>query len=421
VTTESEAPSAEQLGADYYQNPHGYFARMREEGPVTPVMLPDGGRVWLVTRYAEVRAALADPRLHKDWAGKLKGPDWVPDEVMGSLNVHMLNADPPNHTRLRKLVTKAFTARRIAGLRPRVEAITASLLDAAEARATVPTNTGPTNTEPKDADGEDVIDLIEAFAFPLPVTVICELLGVPTQDQAKFRRWSNTMLSDEGEPGSFRAAGEAMYHYFTGLIAAKRAQPADDMLSALIEASDSGDSLDERELIAMLWLLLVAGHETTTNLIASGTLALLTNPAELERLRSDPSLLPGAVEELLRYVNPLNHATDRFTLEPVEIGGVTIPARAWVLCATSSANRDPDRFGDPDRLDVGRDAGGHVAFGHGIHYCLGAPLARLEGEVAFGALLSRFPGLSLAADPSALRWRASSLIHGLETLPVRLR
>jgi cytochrome P450 len=170
----------------------------------------------------------------------------------------------------------------------------------------------------------------------------------------------------------------------------------------------------------MLFLLLVAGHETTTNLIATGALALLTNPAELARLRSDPSLLPGAVEELLRYSNPLNHATERFTLEPVEIGGVTIPAREWVMCATSSANRDPDRFDDPDRLDVGRDAGGHVAFGHGIHYCLGAPLARLEGEVAFRALFDRFPGLSLAGDPAALRWRPSSLIHGLEALPVRV-
>jgi cytochrome P450 len=410
VVAETEATPAEQFGADYYQDPHAYFTRMREEGPVTPVVLPHGGRVWLITRYADVRAALADPRLYKDWAGKLTGPDWVPDEVTGYLAMHMLNADPPDHTRLRKLVTRAFTARRVAGLRPRVEAITASLLDAAEAR------------------GEDVIDLIEAFAFPLPVTVICELLGVPTEDRAQFRQWTNTMLAEGGEAGSFRAAGEAMYRYFTSLVAAKRAAlaedtgPTDDLVSALIEAqADSEDALDERELIAMLWLLLVAGHETTTNLIASGTLALLANPAELERLRSDPSLLSGAIEELLRYVNPLNHATDRFTLEPVEIGGVTIPAREWVLCVTSSANRDPDRFADPDRLDVGRDAGGHVAFGHGIHHCLGAPLARLEGEVAFGALLSRFPGLSLAADPSALRWRASSLIHGLETLPVRLR
>jgi cytochrome P450 len=413
----SEQLGPEQLGADYFQNPLAYFRRMREEGPVTQVRLPYGERAWLITRYAEVRAALADPRLHKQWAGKLTAPDWVPDEVTGYLSVHMLNSDPPDHTRLRKLVTKAFTARRIAGLRPRVEAITASLLDAVEARAA--DRDGP--------GGEDTVDLIEAFAFPLPVTVICELLGVPARDQARFRGWSRALLSSEGEPGSFRAAAEAMFHYFTDLIAAKRAAltsntgPADDMVSALIEARDSGDSLDERELIAMLWLLLIAGHETTANLIASGTLALLSNPAELERLRSAPELLPGAVEELLRYVNPLNHATDRFTLEPVEIGGVTIPAREWVLCVTSSANRDPGRFDDPDRLDVGRDAGGHVAFGHGIHYCLGAPLARLEGEVAFGALLSRFPGLSLAADPSALRWRASSLIHGLESLPVRVR
>jgi cytochrome P450 len=414
--TESAAPSpaqldTAQLSADFFQRPLAYFGRMREEGPVTPVMLPHGDRVWMVTRYAEVRAALADPRLHKEWAGKLTSPDWVPDEVTGYLSVHMLNTDPPNHTRLRKLVTKAFTARRVAGLRPRVEAITASLLDAIEARV---------------AAGEVSVDLIETFAFPLPVTVICELLGVPSRDRAQFRQWSNAIVASEGEPGSFRAAGTAMYHYFTELVAAKRTAltsgtgPADDMVSALIDARDSGDSLNERELIAMLFLLLVAGHETTTNLIASGALALLANPAELARLRSDPSLLPGAVEELLRYSNPLNHATDRFTLEPVEIGGVTIPAREWVLCATSSANRDPDRFGDPDRLDVGRDAGGHVAFGHGIHYCLGAPLARLEGEVAFGALFDRFPGLSLAADPATLRWRPSSLIHGLEALPVRV-
>jgi cytochrome P450 len=177
AVAETEATPAEQFGADYYQDPHAYFTRMREEGPVTPVVLPHGGRVWLITRYADVRAALADPRLYKDWAGKLTGPDWVPDEVTGYLAMHMLNADPPDHTRLRKLVTRAFTARRVAGLRHRVEAITASLLDAAEAR------------------GGDVIDLIEAFAFPLPVTVICELLGVPTEDRAQFRLWTNTMLA----------------------------------------------------------------------------------------------------------------------------------------------------------------------------------------------------------------------------------
>jgi cytochrome P450 len=406
---EPETAPAEQLDNDFYQHPLAYFARMREEGPVTPVLMPYGDRVWMVTRYADVRAALADPRLYKDWAGKLAGPDWVPNEVTSYLSAHLLNADPPDHTRLRKLVTKAFTSRRVAGLRPRVEAITASLLDAVAARF---------------AAGE-AVDLIEAFAFPLPVTVICELLGVPARDQDQFREWSHATVTSE--PGAFRGAGAAIFRYFTTLVAAKRTAladgtgPADDMVSALIDARDSGDSLDERELIAMLFLLLIAGHETTTNLIASGTLALLASPGEFARLRADPSLLPGATEELLRYANPLNHATERFTLEPVEIGGVTIPAREWVVLATSSANHDPGRFPGADRLDVGRDAGGHMAFGHGIHYCLGAPLARLEGEVAFGALLSRFPGLSLAADPSSLRWRRSSLIHGLETLPVRLR
>jgi cytochrome P450 len=405
-TAQADTVQAEtvQLDDDYYQDPHAYFTRMRDEGPATRVMMPYGGPAWLITRYADVRAALADPRLHKDWAGKLTSPDWAPDEVTAFLNMHLLNTDPPDHTRLRKLVSKAFTARRVAGLRPRVEAIAVSLLDPLGERL---------------AAGETV-DLIEGFAFPLPVTVICELLGVPVKDQDQFRAWSHAIVADGGGQDTFRAAGEGMFHYFSKLVAEKGAHPADDLVSALIDARDSGDSLNERELMSMLWLLLVAGHETTANLIASGTLALLTNPAQLARLRSDPSLLPGAVDELLRYVNPLNHATERFTLEPVEIGGVTIPAREWVLCVTSSANRDPDRFPGADRLDVGRDAGGHVAFGHGIHFCLGAPLARIEGEVAFGALLARFPSLSLAADPASLRWRKSSLIHGLETLPVRL-
>jgi cytochrome P450 len=410
--TETTAPSEPRhLGDGYFQDPLSVFAPMREESPVTPVMFPNGERHWLITRYADVRAALADPRLHKDWAGKLTGPDWSPDPVTGYLTRHLLNSDPPDHTRLRRLVSRGFTMRRVAGLRPRVEAITAALLDEMAARARA---------------GEAEVDLIEAFAFPLPVIVICELLGVPASDRDSFKEWSHAMLSSVGEPGQFRAAATSMYYYFTQLLEEKRKSPTDDLVSALIavrdadDPADSADSFDERELVAMLFLLLVAGHETTANLIASGTLALLTHPAERDRLRGDSSLLPGAVEELLRYANPLNHATERFTLEPVEIGGVTIPAREWVLCVTSSANRDPGRFPDPDRLDVSRDPGGHVAFGHGIHYCLGAPLARLEGEIAFGALLSRFPGLSLAVEESQLRWRPSSLIHGLETLPVAL-
>jgi cytochrome P450 len=404
--TETTTPFEPQpLGDRYFQDPLRVFARMREQSPVTSVITPEGQRAWLITRYEDVRKALADPRLSKDWR-KLRSPGFVPDPSVGFLMAHMLNADPPDHTRLRRLVQKAFTPGRVAALRPRIEAITASLLDAL-------------------ADGGDaregVVDLITAFAFPLPMTVICELLGIPDGDREEFKTWSQVILSSTATFDEYRAAGGAMYAYFTRLLADKRAAPADDLLSALITARDSGDSLDEPELLAMIFLLLVAGHETTVNLIATGTLALLTHPSELSRLRADPSLLPAAIEELLRYANPLNHATDRYAPEPLEVGGVMIPAGEPVLVVTSSANRDPARFPDPDRLDLGRDASGHVAFGHGIHYCVGAPLARLEGEIAFGALLSRFPGLSLAVDPAALRWRPSSLIHGLETLPVRLR
>jgi cytochrome P450 len=403
-------PAAEQLDAGFFQDPLAYLAPMREREPVTRVAMPDGSGAWMITRYGDVRGALADPRLYKDWMHKLQPEGWTQDPAFEFLNVHLLNTDPPAHTRLRKLVSKAFTARRVAGLRPRIEAITTALLDAMAA-----------NTA---AGGSDEVDLIETFAFPLPVTVICELVGIPTADQDQFQHWSHAMVSSVTTPEELRRAAAAMFGYFSDLVAAKRRAPADDLLSALIAARDDDGSqgaLGERELIAMLFLLLIAGHETTTNLIASGTLALLTHPGELARLRSDPALLPLAVDELLRYCNPVTHTTDRFTLEPVQIGGVTIPAREWVLCVTSSANHDPARFADPGRLDVGRDSGGHLAFGHGIHYCLGAPLARLEGEVAFGALLARFPGLTLAVPPSTLRWRPSSLIRGLESLPVRLR
>jgi len=219
----------------------------------------------------------------------------------------------------------------------------------------------------------------------------------------------------------FQAHATAMTGYFRTLLAARRREPADDLLSALISARDEGDRLSENELLSMAWLLLVAGHETTVNLIGSGVLALLQHPGELARLRSDPALLGGAVEELLRYVSPVNDATFRFTGEPVELGGVSIGPGEVVLVSLSGANRDPSRYADPDRLDLSRDSGGHVAFGHGIHYCLGAPLARLEAEIAFRGLLERFGSMTLAVPADALRWRPSTLIHGLESLPVLLR
>jgi cytochrome P450 len=299
-------------------------------------------------------------------------------------------------------VNKAFTARRVERLRPRITSITAELLDAM-----------PTQGE---------VDLLASFAFPLPITVICELLGIPVADRDDFRRWSATTLSDTATAEQVQADAAAMISYFRALLTVKRQQPADDLLSALISVRDSGDSLREDELLSMMFLLLVAGHETTVNLIASGTLALLLNPGELSRLRADPSLLDGAVEELLRSVSPVNHATFRFAAEPVEIGGAHISPGEVIVIALSSANRDPSRYADPDpdQLDLGRDSSGHLAFGHGIHYCLGAPLARLEAEIAFGALLQRFGSIRLAVPAESLRWRPSTLIHGLEALPVRL-
>jgi len=371
-------------------------ARLRAQRPVSPVIMPGGTPAWLVTGYAEARAALADPRLRKNM------PGWhpPPDSIFAALDLHMLNSDPPDHERLRRLVNKAFTARRVERLRPRITAITAELLD--------------------DMSTREQVDLLASFAFPLPITVICELLGVPVADRDDFRTWSATIVSDTATPEVFQAHATAMIRYFIALMAAKRHEPADDLLSALIAARDEGDRLSENELVSMAFLLLVAGHETTVNLIGNGVLALLLNPAELARLRAEPSLIGGAVEELLRHENPVNNATFRCAAEPVEIGGARISRGDPVLVALSSANRDPSRFGDPDRLDLGRDTSGHLAFGHGIHYCLGAPLARLEAEIAFSHLLARFGSMRLAVPAGSLRWRPSTLIHGLESLPVRL-
>jgi cytochrome P450 len=388
--------AVEYLGADYFQDPHSVHARLRAQRPVVPVIMPGGTPVWLVTGYPEARAALADPRLRK------RMPGWhpAPDSIIAALDVHMLNSDPPDHERLRRLVNKAFTTRRVERLRPRITAITARLLDDMSARPEV--------------------DLLASFAFPLPITVICELLGVPVADRDDFRTWSATIVSDTVGPVTFQEHTTAMVRYLLALLAAKRREPADDLLSALLAAQDAGDTLSQNELVSMAFLLLVAGHETTVNLISSGMLTLLLNPAELARLRADPALTGGAVEELLRHVCPVNVATYRVAADPIEIGGVRISRGDPVLIALSGANRDPSRFGDPDRLDLSRDSSGHLAFGHGIHYCLGAPLARLEAEIAFGGLLTRFGSIRLAVPAASLRWRPSTLIHGLESLPVRL-
>jgi cytochrome P450 len=380
----------------YYDDPLGFFARLRESRPVAPVGMPGYGRAWIVTRYADVRTVLTDPRLAKDvhrWPG---GGRTRPSEATG-VYAHMLHADPPEHTRLRRLVQKAFTPRR-AALRPRAEEIAAGLLEEMAA-----------------APG-DVTDLLGAYARPLPIAVLCELLAIPEADRA----WTAATVAAYDDRAQHDRLERELAAYFAELIAARRSEPGDDLVSALVCDSGAAGGLTDNELVSTVFLLVMAGFDTTVNLIASGTLALLTHPGEKTRLRQDPSLIPAAVEELLRFTNPVNHANDRFTTEDVPVGDVVIPAGEWVLPAISSANRDSAQFPDPDRLDLGRDTSGHVAFGHGIHHCLGAPLARMEAEVALGALLDRFPRISLALPSSELRWRPVSLMNGLESLPVRL-
>lgn len=397
------------IGADFFQDPHPTYEQLRAEGGPREARLPSGQKVWIITRYEDARAALVDPRLSKRlgdaeelFERHFLDPQrrWKYDN---SVVEHMLNSDAPVHTRLRRLVGKAFTTRRVEALRPRIVEISDELLDAAAAQ-------------------HGVVDLIDAFAFPLPTTVICELLGVPEDDRGEFREWSHTIVNVSGviDPERARVDSAAMAAYLGKLIARKRAHPEPDMLTALVQATDDGDMLTEVELISMAFLLLVAGHETTVNLISNGTLALLRHPEQRARLAADPALLPAAVEELLRFEGPVNLATLRFTLAPFTVGGVTIPKDEFVMVAIASANRDPERFPEPERLDLHRDGGGHIGFGHGIHYCVGAPLARLEGEIAFGRLLSRFPGMRLAVDPGELVWRPSTLVRGLDTLPVLL-
>jgi cytochrome P450 len=398
---------------DFQADPYPSYASLREASAVRLVRQPNGLETWLITRYDDARAALADDRLARSWRPldePLRKSGLLDDEQSRAGIGHtMLNSDPPDHTRLRGLVSKAFTPRRVELLRPRVHEIANRLLDTIAPR------------------GE--ADLIDAFAFPLPVTVICQLLGVPVEDRRDFRAWVGAMVSGDftKEAAAERLEGlRAVRQYLTDLVARRRPQlhadrPPDeqpDLVSALIAAHDEGGRLDERELIDTLGLLLVAGHETTVNLIANGILALLQLPDQRHLLWSRPELLTSAIEELLRYDSPVQQAPPRIAIEDVEIGGTVIPAGSLVTVLIGSADRDERRFTNADRLDVTRTPNAHVAFGHGIHFCLGAPLARLESQEAIGALLRRFPDIELAAPAADLRWRGYAL-RSLNSLPVR--
>lgn len=379
---------------DFTANPYPFYAKMRAEGPVHAIRTDDIEHAWLIVGYEEGRAALADQRFSRDWRTAER---WAASE--NPINANMLEMDAPRHTRLRRLVAGEFTARRIEALRPRVEEITGRLLD-----AMVPAGRA---------------DLVDAFAFPLPMTVICELIGVPDLDRDAFRHLSNAIVAPVARDAEEKAV-HAMGDYLDELIADKRRSPGEDLMSALIQARDEqGDRLSSDELVGMAFLLLVAGHETTVNLISNGVRALLDHPDQLALLRARPELLDGAVEEMLRYEGPVETATFRFAREPVTIGSQVIPAGDAVLVALGSGNRDADRYPDPDTFDIRREPRGHLAFGHGMHFCLGAPLARMEGRIAVRALLDRCPGLALDPDGEEPDWLPGLLIRGVRRLPVR--
>jgi cytochrome P450 len=387
------------LGEDFTRDPYPVYARLRARGPVHRIRMPEGADAWLIVGHEAGRAVLTDQRLSKNW-----------DHASPTLGLttpasgrHMLSSDPPHHTRLRSLVAKEFTPRRVGALEPRVREITDELLDAMLAAP----------------DGR--ADLVEALSFPLPMSVICELLGVPSLDRNAFKTASNTALTSP-DADQRREAATAAYQYITAMLTEKQACGGDDLLSALIRTTDEdGDRLSADELRGTVWLLLVAGHETTVNLISNGVLALLRHPDQLAALRAEPALMANAVEEMLRYDGPVETPTYRFTREPIQIGNTLIPGGELVLVALADADRDPVRFPDPDHFDIRRNAHGHLAFGHGIHYCLGAPLARMEARIAIGALLERCPDLALDIHPAALTWRGGLLIRGPQRLPIRFR
>ncbi|MFF5251382.1 cytochrome P450 [Streptomyces leeuwenhoekii] len=383
-------------GDAFRTDPHPVYAELRARGPVHRVRLPapdDAHPTWLVVGYEEARAALADPRLAKDPGGI--GATFLDEELIGK---HLLLADPPRHTRLRGLVSRAFTARRVRELAPRVRHITDDLLDTMLPHGRA--------------------DLVESFAYPLPISVICELLGVPGTDRAAFRKMSTEVVAPTS-PDSERDAVERFAAYLTDLIEDKRcAGPGGDLLSDLIRTTaDDGDRLSPEELRGMAYLLLIAGHETTVNLITNAVLTLLRHPGQLAAVRADPGLADAVVEETLRYEGPVENATFRYAAEPLEIGGVPVATGETVMIGLTAADRDPGRYPGPDRFDIHRDTRGHLAFGHGVHYCLGAPLARLEARTAIASLLERAPGLSLDGPPGD--WLPGTLIRGVRSLPVR--
>jgi cytochrome P450 len=413
------------FSADFKERAFQAYAAMREKGPVASVTLPTGEPIWFVTRYAEAVAFLKDDeRFANDPSSALTEEEYaqlfqqatehlsVEQQQMAAqtdeiLRRNLLAVDPPDHSRLRRLVAIPFTPKYIEGLRPRVQAIADTLLDAVEART--------------DETGRREMELISDFAYPLPLTVISDLLGIPLADRDRFREWSQAAVSftpaDRANPAVTAKLIEFIA-YLRRLVADKRSNPGDDLLSGLVLAEAEGDKLSENELLSMIFLLIVAGHETTVNLIGNGMLALFEHPEQRARLQEDPNLLKAAIEEMLRYYGPVEMSLTRWVRQDTEFGGQRLRRGEQILALLASANHDGEQFPNPDVFDISREPNRHAAFGTGIHSCLGATLARLEGQIAFATLLSRMPDLALAIPRAEVRWRDATFLRGLTQLPV---
>lgn len=394
-------------GDPFKANPFPTFAQMRKEDPIYRVETGNNPPIlWVVTNHEYSEAILRDhTRFVKQWQNTLTPEErakLAPEPIaVQMMNNHMLNSDGSDHTRLRTLVNKAFSGTIIAQQRERVQTIANQLLDQVEA-------TGK-------------MDLIDDYAFPIPIVVICDLLGIPHQDRDKFRAWSNAFLTEARSEEEWQEQVkflQGMLDYLGAIFAQRRAQPQNDMITRLVQAEENGDHLSETELYSMVVLLIVAGHETTVNLIGNGTLALLRHPDQLAKLRANPALIESAVEELLRYDGPVETATPRFATEDIEIGGKLIRKGEAVNVTVTSANRDESSYAHADGLDIERQNNRHLAFGMGIHYCVGAPLARMEGQIALNTLIQRLPNLRLAVPVEELQWANTVVVRGMKHMPV---